>query len=108
MEWQRGLHGSRPDWKRFWRDEIRERKDFNMPPFSSLVKIEASMNDVREMARVFEGEGFEFWVSDDLDSKKPAVWLRTKKLSSLRRKMEPFFNIRRAGRGYPSVTVWHE
>jgi primosomal protein N' (replication factor Y) len=108
MEWQKGLCGSRPDWRRFWRDELREREDFNMPPFSPLIRIEASMNDAREMARLFEGEGFEFWTSDEQDSKRPVLWLRTKKLSALRRKMEPFFHIARAGRGYPSVTVWHE
>jgi primosomal protein N' (replication factor Y) len=108
FEWQRGLRGPRPDWRRFWRDELREREDFNMPPFSSLIKIEAPADEAREIAHILEDEGFELWMSDEPDSKKPAVWLRTKKLSALRRKIEPFFHIKRARRGYPSVTVWHE
>ncbi|MDR1482599.1 MAG: hypothetical protein LBI74_08240 [Synergistaceae bacterium] len=108
LEWQRGLRGPRPDWRRFWRDELREREDFGMPPFLSLIKIEAAANRASEIANILEGEGFEFWMSDEPDSKRPVVWIRTKKISALRKKIEPFFHIRQASRGYPSVTVWHE
>ncbi|MDR1886195.1 MAG: hypothetical protein LBQ56_07950, partial [Synergistaceae bacterium] len=107
-EWQRGLGDSRPDWRRFWREEMRERREFTMPPFASLVKIEASLQDVRTMAGLFESGGFEFWMPDEAGAKRPSIWLRTRRISDLRRTIEPFFHISRAKRGYPSVTVWHE
>jgi primosomal protein N' (replication factor Y) len=107
MDWQRGL-GIRSGWRIFWRAELMERSEFNMPPFSPLVKMEVSKPDSDALTEIFESQGFEFWTPDEPSGGKRVIWLRTKRLSSLRRAIEPFFHIRRSRIGYPSVTVWHE
>jgi primosomal protein N' (replication factor Y) len=132
-DWQRGLAADRPGrpgWALFWHDELRERRDFSMPPFVSLVKIDAVAGDIRFLTERFDDAGFEYWLSDSGDSQsgsfppetesiscrsktqsktpKATIWLRTNRLSALRAALYPFFGIQRAKRGYPSVTVRHE
>jgi primosomal protein N' (replication factor Y) len=98
-----------PDgWKVFWRKELQERKELSMPPFLSLVKIESNASDIRDITKKLESTDFEYWSPDEEGSKQPLVWIRTKKLSELRRLLEPFFHIKRVRRGYPAITVWHE
>ncbi|MDR1021588.1 MAG: hypothetical protein LBL73_12570, partial [Synergistaceae bacterium] len=66
-EWQRGLVADRPSspgWAVFWRDELRERAEFSMPPFASLVKIEASAADARPLTASFDASRLEYWLSD--------------------------------------------
>jgi primosomal protein N' (replication factor Y) len=107
-DWQMGLDDVDAGWRLFWRRELREREEFTMPPYAALVKVEASLQDSIAMAELLDGGGFEFWVPEDSAAGRGAIWLRTKRMSALRRIIEPFFHIKRARRGYPSITVWHE
>ncbi|MDR1515405.1 MAG: hypothetical protein LBS45_06905 [Synergistaceae bacterium] len=132
-EWQRGLAADRPGkpgWTFFWQDELRERRDFSMPPCVSLVKIDADADDIRLLTERFDEAPFEYWLSDSGDSQnasgpieaastpsrskaqpktpRATIWLRTNRLSALRAALRPFFDIRRAKRGYPSITIRHE
>lgn len=107
-EWQKGLEDPNNGWKIFWRRELDERREFGMPPFLSLVKIELAKSDSGVVVKKLIDSDFEFWESDEPDSKKNIIWVRTKKLSELRKILEPLFQISRAKRGFPQTTVWHE
>jgi primosomal protein N' len=88
--------------------ELKERRDFSMPPYTSLVKIEGGAADIQALTEKLASSDFECWSPDDEGGRRSAIWVRTKKLSHLRRTLEPFFHIKRGRLGYPSVTVWHE
>jgi hypothetical protein len=82
-----------------------------MPPFLSLVRIDLARQDAGTLAERLGGAAFEFWEPDDDDSsgsQKRTIWVRTKKISELKKILAPLFHISRARRGYPSVTVWHD
>ncbi|GHV28102.1 primosomal protein N' [Synergistales bacterium] len=108
--WQRGLESERigaPAWAVFWRGELRERKELSMPPFKALVKITASAEDTRGMEKKFVSAGLEYWIDDNPEN-SGTIRLRVKDTAALRRELEPFFSIKRARQGFPSVTVWYE
>jgi primosomal protein N' (replication factor Y) len=105
-DWQRSLDAGAEGWRAFWRAELRERKELSMPPYLFLIKAEGASSDISSLEERLNGRGFECW-SPDGSGKKSALWIRTKKLSALRRMLSPLFHIKRAGR-FPSVTVWHE
>jgi primosomal protein N' (replication factor Y) len=106
-DWQRGLGAGSDGWRIFWRAELKERMELSMPPFTSLVKIEAAASDIAAISDIFASMSYEYWQPEET-GKKTAVWVRTGKLSELRRKISPFFHIKRARRGFPSIEVWHE
>jgi primosomal protein N' (replication factor Y) len=106
-DWQRGLGAGGDGWRIFWRSELKERMELSMPPYTSLVKIEAAASDIAAISDIFASMGYEYWQPEET-GKKSAVWVRTRKLSELRRKISPFFHIKRARRGFPSIEVWHE
>jgi primosomal protein N' (replication factor Y) len=131
-DWQTGLAAdgpNKPGWTFFWQGELSERREFLMPPFVSLVKIEAGAGDAKILAEKFDEARFEYWLADANDQHDPknlpksqdasesprkpnasraTIWLRTNNLSALRRVLSPFFSIQRAKRGYPSITIRHE
>jgi primosomal protein N' (replication factor Y) len=106
-DWQRGLGAGNEGWRMFWRSELKERMELSMPPYTSLVKIEAAASDIAAMSDIFASMGYEYWQPEET-GKKTAIWVRTRKLSELRRTLSPFFHIKRARRGFPSIEVWHE
>jgi primosomal protein N' (replication factor Y) len=106
-DWQRGLGADGDGWRIFWRSELKERGELSMPPYTSLVKIEAVASDIATMSDIFASMGYECW-QPEATGKRTAMWVRTKKLSELRRTLSRFFHISRARRGFPSIEVWHE
>ncbi|MDR3077099.1 MAG: hypothetical protein LBU26_07325 [Synergistaceae bacterium] len=106
-DWQRGLDAGDEGWRIFWRSELRDRMELSMPPFTSLVKAECGASDAARISERVNALGYECWSSDEA-GKKSTLWIRTKKLAELRRVLVPYFHIKRARMGYPSVTVWHE
>jgi primosomal protein N' (replication factor Y) len=105
-DWQKSLDSGTEGWRIFWREELRERKELSMPPYTCLIKVEGAAADISSLDGRLAGAGYERWSPDDSGGKS-ALWIRTKKLAELRRILSPYFHIRRAGR-FPSVTVWHE
>jgi primosomal protein N' (replication factor Y) len=105
-DWQRSLDAGTEGWRMFWRAELRERRELSMPPYTFLIKVEGAAPDISSIEGRLGGMGYECW-SPDGSGGKSALWIRTKKLSELRRVLSPYFHIKRAGR-FPSVTVWHE
>ena len=106
-DWQAGLDRGGDGWRTFWRRELRDRRELSMPPFSSLVRAEGAARDIERLYNCLSDGGYECWAADE-DGGKSVLWIRTRKLSALRRALVTFFHIERARRGYPSVTVWHE
>jgi primosomal protein N' (replication factor Y) len=106
-DWQKGLEAGKEGWRIFWRSELRERREFSMPPYTSLVKAEGRSSDIGGIQERLDDLGYECW-SPEENGKKSVIWIRTNKLSELRRIIAPYFHIKTARRGYPSVTVWHE
>jgi primosomal protein N' (replication factor Y) len=104
-DWQRGLERG-DGWKIFWRSELRDRAELSMPPFSSLVHAEGAAQDIARVAERADGMGLEYW-SPDGEGGNSSLWIRTKKISALRKIFEPCFRIGMR-RKYPSITVWHE
>jgi primosomal protein N' (replication factor Y) len=116
-DWQRGLAYDRqdsPGWRIFWRDEMKERREFSMPPFASLVKIDVSGSETVEMTGRFDAESLEYWVLDAEESAvspqktNSTIWLRTNTLAPLRKALLPFFSIKKSRRRSPSITIRHE
>jgi primosomal protein N' (replication factor Y) len=105
-DWQRSLDAGTEGWRMFWRAELRERRELSMPPYTFLIKAEGAAPDMSSLERSLIDSGYECWSPDD-SGKKSVLWIRTKKLSALRRILSPYFHIKRAGR-FPSITVWHE
>lgn len=124
--WLRGLDDPRGGWRTFWRAEIERRREFSMPPFLSLVRIDAEPRTARAIADDLARGLYEFWVADPSDTDAPTlargaiakktapartrhvIWVRTKKTPELKRLLAPYFHIQRAKGGYPTVTVWHD
>jgi primosomal protein N' (replication factor Y) len=72
-DWQMGLAAdgpNRPGWSFFWQGELKDRREFSMPPFMSLVKIEVSAQDAKALAERFDEARFEYWLAESQDSKK--------------------------------------
>jgi primosomal protein N' (replication factor Y) len=122
-EWQKGFDIDsldKPGWTVFWRSELRERREFSMPPFTPLVRIDTKAADANAMAEMFDDARFEYWISDTESPEEPSVpegakkrphttiWLRTKDIGLLRKTLAPFFSIKRARAGFPSVIVRYE
>lgn len=110
-EWQRGLDDARCGWRTFWRKELAERCEFGMPPYNSLIRIDIAASGAHEIAGRLNGLGrnFEYWISEPEEGETGStVWIRTLRLGELRKALAPLFDIRRAKRGYPKITVWHE
>ncbi len=103
-DWQRGLSEG---WGTFWRDEIRERRQFGLPPFVSLIRLEALTSDAGALCDRLDRAGLEYWTTEEPGAKRE-IWVRTNKTAALRAALEPFFGIGRAKRGYPGLTVWYE
>lgn len=105
-DWQRGLSDVRTGWRAFWRDELDERRDFGMPPFASLVKVDGSRRDVDDISSRLSVAGVDHWA--DAGPARGTVWIRVARASDLRRILEPIFHISRARVGFPKIEVWHD
>lgn len=104
-EWQKGIEEG---WHVFWQRELRERKLFSLPPFMSLIRLESGRSDAGFIAEKLDRAGFEYWIASEQEDKKQIVWIRTRRLGELRSLLASFFHIRRARRGFPAITVWHD
>ena len=104
-DWQRGLAEG---WQTFWRSEIRERRQFDLPPFVPLIRLEVAASDSQTLCGLIGREGLDCWETEEYEGKKRRIWVRTNRMSALRALLVPFFGIGRAKRGYPGITVWYE
>ena len=98
--WQSSLSRG---WNDFWKNELKERELWELPPFLPMIKINVPANALKMFLQGLDDEFFDYWQSED---NKCEIWIRTKKFSKLYSILEPFYSIRRARTGFPQVTLY--
>jgi hypothetical protein len=64
-------------WGHFWERELKERREWELPPYMPMLKIDIAAFKRNELAEDLERAGFEFWESED---RSDQIWIRTKSL----------------------------
>jgi primosomal protein N' (replication factor Y) len=108
--WQRSLWLG---WEHFWKRELRERKQLNLPPYGLLVQIDLPENkknggrnaDKNSLVRLLEKANLS--AMDAGDEKSP-LWVATKSTDRLGTALTPRFEIAHSRLDFPVVTVWTE
>lgn len=98
--WQSGL---KTGWGSFWRNELKERKLLNLPPFSPLLKIKMPLGKGAEFTSKLVERDIDFWESDE---KQDEVWVRTRRFENLRTILASYFDIAKQRTGMPAVTLY--
>jgi primosomal protein N' (replication factor Y) len=100
--WQRAL---RLGWEYFWKEELRDRKSLELPPYELLVQVNfpgkgsasrSALMEVLERENIFV-----------LDAGGP-LWVTAKSTNRLGTVLAPCFEIQHSRRGFPTITVWAE
>lgn len=98
--WQKGLTLG---WDHFWKEELEERKQMDLPPWKYLVEIK-DLGKQKEQAKAsFKEVGVECL---DPGISEDTIWLKSDNLSKVRKIMEPFFSITGSNRGFPKIALW--
>lgn len=95
--WQLGLTAG---WRFFWEEELRERRDMELPPVTPLIRLEMSRTDMRELLPQLEARRFQLWSPEE-----GTLWLRTRRLKELRELLAPAFDIKNSRKDFPKVSV---
>ena len=99
--WQRGIALG---WEYFWTEELEERRELGLPPFSFLLEVLAPSPAVKqELMGALERKGF--LPMDPVDPPL-AFWVSVSSVSMVYDVFAPFFSIGQSGRGFPEITVW--
>ncbi|MFA7622055.1 MAG: hypothetical protein WCY56_09465 [Aminobacteriaceae bacterium] len=99
--WQRGVAQG---WSAFWKQELSERRELELPPFSYLFEIKAhSAEQKAEILASLEGARM-----NPMDPGDPplVIWLSATSVVPVREALAPFFSIARSRRGFPGICVW--
>ncbi len=99
--WQRGLLMG---WERFWEEELAERKELGLPPYSFLIEVNSSQRRRKEgiMAELEEGG----LVVLDPGDPPGTFWVEAPSPARVRRILAPYFSIKNSRSGFPEITVW--
>jgi len=89
-------------WGHFWERELRERKEWGLPPYVPMLKIDIPAFKRSGLAKQLERAGFEYWESED---RSDQVWVRTKKFDALSKMLAPYFDIKNTRSGIPKVSI---
>lgn len=93
-------------WTRFIRDELRVRREFELPPFFYTVEVECSDGNLREeLINHFMDEGF--FVMDPGDDSR-IFYVNTNSLESVRKILEPKIFIRNTKKNFINVKIKSE
>ena len=98
--WQSGLSRG---FARFWKNELKERKEWELPPFVPMLKVTMPHGTGGELSELLDRDGISYWESENSADE---IWLRTKKFALVRKSLSPFFHIRNVRRGFPSVRLF--
>ncbi|WP_286847654.1 MULTISPECIES: prephenate dehydrogenase [Aminobacterium] len=98
--WQRGLMRG---WDMFWHRELKERKDFDFPPYSMMAEITTSLAMKKPLLEYMQNH--EVQVMDPGD-KDPSLWVFVRHPNALMDILKPWFHISRSKEGFPSVALW--
>ncbi len=99
--WQKGMLLG---WDHFWNDELRERRELELPPFSFLLEIKSPSQRLKEsiMAKL-EETGL---VPMDPGEPPLVFWVTVPSPSRVQNALAPFFSIGNSRTGFPEITVW--
>ncbi|MDR1377321.1 MAG: hypothetical protein LBJ22_07395 [Synergistaceae bacterium] len=108
--WQKSLWLG---WEYFWKRELQERKQLNLPPYGLLVQIDLPENqkdggrnaDKNSLTRLLEKARIS--AMDAGDGKSP-LWIAAKSTDRLSVALAPRFEIAHSRLDFPVVTVWTE
>jgi len=89
-------------WGHFWERELQERMEWELPPFVPMLKIDIPAFKRKQLAEDLEQAGFDYWESED---RSDTIWVRTKKIRSLRKTIAPYFDIKNTRSGIPRITI---
>ncbi len=98
--WQDGI---RRGWRIFWNSELRERKEWGLPPFVPMLKIYMPNAVAEQLSVLLEREGVEYWTPEELDG---VIWIRTRRFDMLRKLLEPYFHIKYSRTGMPCAELF--
>lgn len=90
-------------WSWFWKEELRERELWGLPPFMPMIKIKVPGVFVKNFVEILENDDFDFWQSEEHRSE---IWIRTKKFTKLATILRPYFNINNTRKGFPQITLY--
>ena len=97
--WQTGLVRG---WRSFWQAELRDRQEWELPPYVPMIKI-TMPSAALEFAAKLDKLGAEYWASDENERE---VWVRTKRFELLSRLLAPYFDIKNARKGFPAAVLY--
>ena len=89
-------------WGYFWDRELKERREWQLPPYVPMLKIDIPAFKRKDLMSHLEKEGFEYWESEE---RSDQLWINTKRFDSLRKILEPYFDIKNTRSGIPKVTI---
>lgn len=99
-EWQDAL---RRGWRVFWRRELKERREWELPPFTPMIKITTPVGTAEKIAPRLEEAAIEYWISEENNEE---IWVRTKRFQQLKDILKPFFDIGGTRKGFPTVLLY--
>ncbi|NLD05114.1 MAG: hypothetical protein GX672_04335 [Synergistaceae bacterium] len=89
-------------WGYFWERELKERREWELPPYVPMLKIDIPAFKRNGLAEHLDRADFEYWESED---RSDQIWVRTKKFDALRKILEPYFDIKNTRSGIPKVSI---
>lgn len=99
--WQKGVLLG---WSRFWKEELQERKELGLPPYSYLLEVKAPSLKWKEriMTKLEENGYFPMEPGD------PPLffWVTSLSLGDIYNILAPFFSIGNSKMGFSEITVW--
>ena len=89
-------------WGHFWKRELKERREWELPPYVPMIRIDIPAFKRTGLAEHLEQAGFEYWESED---RSDQIWIRTKRFDALRNILEPYFDIKNTRSGIPRISI---
>ena len=99
--WQKALLSG---WEVFWRQELKERKELDLPPFFFLLEVKAPSQESKEsIMAALENGGLV-----PMDPGDPALrfWVSVQSLAGVAEMLAPFYSIGNSTAGFPEISVW--
>ena len=98
--WQKALLSG---WEVFWHEELRERKELELPPFFFLIEVKAPSEESKEsIMAALERGGLV-----PMDPGEPALrfWISVKSVAEVAEILAPFYSIGNSKIGFPEISV---
>lgn len=99
-DWQMALKAG---WAYFWRKELEERKEMELPPYLPLVRINLALKIRARVINNLEQNEFSYWIDEN-----ESCWVRTRNVKLLREVLFPFLCIKGSKKDRIEVSVWFD